>query len=183
MQPPYRIPVRMERLIFPVLLLVYVPARAQGPDQKTRERVQWFIDDAPRKWFGDTRKAIIAKLGSPVNASVRLNPNPQDTLTADTVFSLRYDSASFVVYAATREKHEFLVEATAAGSRYLRASPLPFGTRLSRVRAYFGDSGRAITSSLTYSCSWCGDPVPGTSVTLWFRGGRLAGAKWEYKID
>jgi len=183
MHPAYRVPMRPDRFILPPLLLVQVPARCQEPNAETRQRAQWFIYDAPGQWFGNTRDSIIAKLGRPVSVSFRLNPNPQGTLTADTVCTVEYDSASFVIYAVTQPRHEFLVGVTVAGSRYLRLSPLPFGARLSRVRAFFGDSSRANTSSLTYYCTWCDDTVQGTSVTLWFRDGRLAGAKWDYKID
>ena len=173
------------RALFSALLCLLgnISALAQQPDQKTRTRVEWFIYDAPAKWFGNTRHAITTTLGAPADVSVRLNPNPQDTLIADSVFTLKYDSASFVIYSVTQSHHEFLVEATVAGSRYLRKSPLPLRARLARVRGYFGDSSSGPTPSLLYSCTWCADPVPGTSVALSFRDGRLTVVKWTYTID
>jgi hypothetical protein len=166
-----------------VLPLAHTIASAQQPGQRLRQRVQWFIYRAPTEWFGDSRQAIIQKLGSPSHISFTLNPNPQDTLVADSVFTFAYDSASFVVYAATRPSREFLVEASVSGPRYLRRSPLPFGTPMQTVRVYFADSSRAPTSTLVYSCPWCDDPIPGSTVALWFRSGRLVGLKWDYKID
>src|ERR1051325_554722 len=166
-----------------VLLLAHTIASPQQPDHRSRQRVQWFIYKAPTEWFGDNREAIIHKLGSPSHISFTLNPNSQDTLVADSVFTFAYDSARFVVYAATRPPHEFLIEASASGSGYLRRSPLPLGTPMHKARAYFADSSRAPTSTLVYSCNWCDDPIPGSSVALWFRSGRLVGLKWEYKID
>jgi hypothetical protein len=183
MRSAYRIPGRLGPLMAALMLLVHGPAGAQEPRKETRQRVQWFMYDAPEHWFGDTRDAIAARLGRPGSVSFRLNPNPQDTSTVDTVWALRYDSAAFVIYAVTRPHHEFLVEATVTGSRYLRSSPVALGAPVSRVRAYFGDTSRDHTSSLTYYCTWCDDAVAGSSVTLWFRKGRLAGVKWEYKID
>ena len=183
MHPGCRLTMR-RKLLFPALLiLVQVPALGQAPTAKIRQRVQWFISEAPGQWFGTSRDAIIAKLGRPANVSFRLNPNPQDSLTADTVFTMQYDSANFVIYAATTFRHEFLVEAKVTGSRYLRPPPLQLGASISRVRAYFNDSSRTNTSSLTYDCTWCEDTVQGTRVTLWFRKGRLVGVKWEYRID
>jgi len=164
-------------------LLGNVSVFAQEPDQKTRARVEWFIYEAPAKWFGNTRQAITTTLGAPANVSIRLNPNPQDTLIADSVFTLQYDSASFVIYSVTQSHHEFLVEATVAGSRYLRKSPLPLQAGLAQVRGYFGDSSSGPTPSLLYSCTWCTDPVSGTSVALSFRDGRLAAVKWTHAID
>jgi len=131
-------------------LLGNVTVLAQEPDQTTRSRVEWFIYEAPAKWFGNTRHAITTTLGPPADVSIRLNPNPQDTLIADSVFTLQYDSASFVIYSVTQSHHEFLVEATVAGSRYLRKSPLPLGARLARVRGYFGDASSGPTPSLLY---------------------------------
>src|SRR5437899_1919986 len=121
-------------------LLGPISALVQEPDQKTKARVEWFINDAPAKWFGNTRHAITAALGVPVEVTVRLNPNPHDTSVSDSVFTLQYDSASFVIYSLAQSHHEFLVEATVKGSRYLRKSPLAFGTNLAHVRAYFGDA-------------------------------------------
>ena len=166
-----------------LLLLAHVSAAAQEVDARTRQRVHWFIYEAPTTWFGDTREAITRKLGPPGHLSFTLNPNPQDTTLRDSVFTLQYDSASFDVYAGTASRHEFVVAASVSGSRYLRRSPLPFGTPMRRVRAYFGDSSRAPTPTLVYSCTWCDDPVAGTSVAFWFRAGRLVGLKWQYKID
>ncbi len=183
MRPVYRVPIRLMPFILAMLVVIQAPGGGQEPTAQNRQRVQWFIYDAPAVWFGNTRDSIMKKLGRPMSVSSRLNPNPQDTLTTDSIFTLQYDSASFVVYTVTEPRHQFLVEATVSGSRYLRSSPLPFGTRLSQVRRYFGDSSRAKTSSLTYYCTWCNDTVQGTGVTLWFRHGRLAGVKWEYKID
>ncbi len=153
---------------------------AQAPDPQTRKQVEWLIYEAPQQWFGNTRDSIVTKLGRPTVMSHRLTPNP-DSLATDTVFTLQYDSASFDVYKATLAEHEFLVEATVTGSRYLRASPLPIGISLSRVRAYFGDLSKNPTSQVTYRCTWCDNSVKG--VNFWFRDGRLAGAKWEYEID
>jgi hypothetical protein len=65
------------------------------------------------------------KLGQASSVSGRLNPNSQDTLTVDTVGTLQYDSATFVIYVLTGQHHEFLVEATITGSRYFRSSPFP----------------------------------------------------------
>ena len=164
-------------------LLGHISALAQEPDQKTKTRVEWFIYEAPAKWFGNSRRAITSTLGVPVEVSIRLTPNPQDTSVADSVFTLQYDSATFVIYSVTQFHHEFLVEATVTGSRYLRKSPLPFGTPLAQVRGYFGDSSSGPTPSLLYSCWWCTDPVSGTSVALSFRDGRLVVVKWTHAID
>jgi len=173
------------RVLSSVLLCLLGPisALSQEPDQKTKARVEWFINEAPAKWFGNTRHAITAALGVPVAVSIRLNPNPQDTSITDSVFTLQYDSASFVIYSLAQSHHEFLVEATVTGSRYLRKSPLPFGTPLADVRDYFGDSSSGPTPGLLYSCTWCVTPVSGTSVALSFRDGRLVVVKWTYAID
>jgi len=64
-------------------LLGHISALAQEPDQKTKARVEWFIYEAPAKWFGNSRHAITTTLGVPVDVSIRLNPNPQDTSVAD----------------------------------------------------------------------------------------------------
>jgi len=166
-----------------LLLIIITRVSAQDLHARTRERVQWFIYQAPETWFGNSREAIVRKFGRPVAQSFRLNPNLQDSVVADSIFTLEYDSATFVVCALTAASHEFLVEASVSGSRYLRGSPLQLGTPLRTVRSYFGDSTRAPTTQLMYSCEWCENSGAGTGVALWFFDSRLVGIKWEYAPD
>jgi hypothetical protein len=160
-----------------------LPAQ-ETPDSAVRARVEWFIH-APSLWFGTTRGLLIAKLGQPKgrSASANAQPNPYDTLTTDTLVTLRYNGATFAFYVVPNIHGEYLFRVTVEAPRYLKQSPIRLGATVSEVRTYFGDTSTGPTASATYSCYWCDALEAGPTVTFWFAQGRVRGIKWEWPVD
>lgn len=176
-------------LAIPALLIGVRASRLcaqQVPDSAARARVEWFIDAAPSQWFGTTRDYLMAIFGPPSRTwASPPSPNPYDTLTADTLITLQYDSATFVYYVVPSTQRELLIEFTLTGSRYTRRLPIRIGAGIREVRRFFGDTATGMVPSASYFCSWCligFEPPP--TVTFWFdERGSVRGIKWETHVD
>jgi hypothetical protein len=165
-------------ILAPGFLLWTTSSRAQGTDSLPLQAIQ-FIEGGPGDWIGNTRDRIVTALGRPNGVEVRTIRNQDDTLATDSIVTLHYAAATFVLYVATTVHSDFLAEATVWGAAYLKQSPIKLGATLLQVRAYFGDTSRGPTPQLVYSHD---TPLP-HRLELWFENNKLVRLQWEYPVD
>ena len=151
-------------------------------DSAARARVQRFIFDGPGQWLG-TGRDIPSRFGRPTTMSYTVIQNVYDSVPRDTMFTLQYDSATFVIWHVTNVSNQILIDATITGSRFLRRSPIRLGMSPRDVQVLLKDTSQTRTPPLVYYCPWCDEPVCCSSVTFLFNGTRLTAVSWHWTVD
>jgi hypothetical protein len=156
---------------------VGLPSADSGSDTAAARRDR-FISGGPRAWFGRTRAQITAVFGPPE----RIEGQPDTTAGGgqpDTLVTLSYQRAAFVFYSGGGAHEDLLLQVTLWDARYLKPSPLPLGSTVAEVRAFFADSAPGATPLLRYTT---GGGIP-DDLELWFDGERLVKLRWTYGFD
>jgi hypothetical protein len=148
-----------------------------GSDTAAQRRDQ-FIGGGPRAWFGRTRAKIKLAFGPPE----RIESHPNATEGGgqlDSVVTFHYPHAEFAFYTTGGVHEDQLLQATIWETRFLKPSPLPLGSTVAEVRAFFGDSAQGATPLVRYTT---GGGIP-DDLELWFEHERLVKLRWTYGFD
>ncbi len=165
-------------ILAPGFLLLAPSSPAQSTDSLPLQAIQ-LIEGGPGDWIGNTRDRIVTALGRPNRLELRTLQNQDDTLSTDSIVTLHYPAATFVIYVATSVHNDLLGEVTIWGAAYLKQSPIKLGATLRQVRAYFDDTSRSPTQHLVYSHD---TPLP-HRLEFWFVKNQLVRLQWAYPID
>lgn len=125
------------------------------------------------------REGLCELFGEPDSVHAQAVTNRHDPARTDTIVTLHYPGARYIVYVVTAggELPELADIASNAHLRYTRPG---IGTPVDSLRAWFGEPTRRTAGELEYECLACEVPQP---VTFHVRDGRVRRIVFDFYVD
>lgn len=117
--------------------------------------------------------------GAPDSIRAHATANRHDPTRTDTIVTLHYPAARYIVYAVTGGR-ELLELADIESNAHLRYTRPGIGTPVDSLRAWFGEPTRRAGGTLEYECLPCEVPQP---VKFHIRDGRVHRIVFDFYVD
>lgn len=125
------------------------------------------------------RAGIRELFGEPDSARAQATANRHDPSRTDTIVTLHYPAARYIVYVVTGGR-ELMELADIETNAHLRHTRPGIGTPVDSLRAWFGEPTRGAGAELEYECLTCEVPQP---VTFHIRDGRVRRIVFDFYVD